>query len=123
MLSRRDVPGKQGKEFGISMEPSILVDHIKDRLEEIQASLLQKAITFRDSNIVDVNSYGELKEVISEGKWARGPWSASDADELKVKEETSATIRCFPFDQPEGAKKCFMTGNPADEVAIFAKSY
>ena len=48
MLSRRDVPGKQGKEFGISMEPSILVDHIKDRLEEIQASLLQKAITFRD---------------------------------------------------------------------------
>ncbi|EMS60804.1 Prolyl-tRNA synthetase [Triticum urartu] len=123
VLSRRDVPGKQGKEFGISMEPSILVDHIKDRLEEIQASLLQKAITFRDSNIVDVNSYGELKEVISEGKWARGPWSASDADELKVKEETSATIRCFPFDQPEGAKKCFMTGNPADEVAIFAKSY
>lgn len=28
------------------------------------------------SNIVDVNSYGELKEVIAEGKWARGPWSA-----------------------------------------------
>lgn len=48
VLSRRDVPGKQGKEFGISMEPSILVDHIKGRLEEIQASLLQKAITFRD---------------------------------------------------------------------------
>lgn len=47
----------------------------------------------------------------------------SDADELKVKEETSATIRCFPFEQPEGAKKCFMTGNPAEEVAIFAKSY
>jgi hypothetical protein len=28
------------------------------------------------SNIVDVSSYGELKEAISEGKWARGPWSA-----------------------------------------------
>lgn len=47
----------------------------------------------------------------------------SDADELKVKEETGATIRCFPFEQPEGQKKCFMTGNPAQEVAIFAKSY
>jgi prolyl-tRNA synthetase len=78
---------------------------------------------FTFSNIVDVSSYGELKEAIAEGKWARGPWSASDADELKVKEETSATIRCFPFEQPEGAKKCFMTGNPAEEVAIFAKSY
>ncbi|KAF2921567.1 proline--tRNA ligase, chloroplastic/mitochondrial [Oryza sativa Japonica Group] len=123
VISRRDIPGKQGKEFGVSMDPSILVDHIKGRLVEIQASLLQKAIAFRDSNIVDVSSYGELKEAIAEGKWARGPWSASDADELKVKEETSATIRCFPFEQPEGAKKCFMTGNPAEEVAIFAKSY
>ncbi|OEL34399.1 Proline--tRNA ligase, chloroplastic/mitochondrial [Dichanthelium oligosanthes] len=95
VVSRRDVPGKQGKEFGVSMEPTILVNHIKGRLEDIQASLLQKAITFRDS----------------------------DADELKVKEETSATIRCYPFEQPEGTKKCFMTGNPAEEVAIFAKSY
>ncbi|KAF6149442.1 hypothetical protein GIB67_016980 [Kingdonia uniflora] len=46
-----------------------------------------------------------------------------DADELRVKEETSATIRCFPFDQPEGTKTCLMTGNPAQEIAIFAKSY
>ena len=48
VVSRRDVPGKQGKEFGVSMDPSILVNHIKGRLEDIQASLLQKAITFRD---------------------------------------------------------------------------
>lgn len=47
----------------------------------------------------------------------------SDTDELKVKEETTATIRCFPFEQPEGIKTCFMTGKPATEVAIFAKSY
>ncbi|KAL5727284.1 proline--tRNA ligase [Ranunculus cassubicifolius] len=123
VVSRRDVPGKQGKVFGISMEPSILESYVKDKLEEIQASLLQKAVSFRDSNIVDVNSYDELKAAISEGKWARGPWSASDADELRVKEETGATIRCFPFEQPEGTTTCLMTGNPAQEVAIFAKSY
>ncbi|XP_072989015.1 proline--tRNA ligase, chloroplastic/mitochondrial [Typha latifolia] len=123
VVSRRDIPGKPGKDFGVSMEPSSLVDHVKSRLEDIQESLLQRATSFRDSNIVDVVSYAELKEAIAEGKWARGPWSASDAEELKVKEETGATIRCFPFDQPQGQKKCFMTGNPADEVAIFAKSY
>ncbi|RWW38675.1 hypothetical protein BHE74_00056079 [Ensete ventricosum] len=95
VVSRRDIPGKPGKDFGISMEPSVLVTHIKSRLEEIQTSLLQRAISFRDS----------------------------DAEEVKVKEETGATIRCFPFEQPQGQKKCFMTGNPADEVAIFAKSY
>ncbi|MFS7932057.1 putative proline--tRNA ligase [Helianthus anomalus] len=123
VISRRDIPGKPGKVFGISMESSVLVPYIKEKLDEIQSSLLDKAIVFRDSNIVDVSSYDELKEAISQGKWARGPWVGSDEDELKVKEETGATIRCFPFDQPQGPKKCLMTGSPADEVAIFAKSY
>ncbi|KAL3381625.1 hypothetical protein AABB24_001640, partial [Solanum stoloniferum] len=123
VISRRDIPGKQGKVFGISMEPSALVAYVKDKLNEVQSSLLERATTFRDSNIVNVSSYDELKEAIAQGKWARGPWSAGDEEESKVKEETGATIRCFPFEQPEGPKKCLMTGNSADEVAIFAKSY
>ncbi|CAM8909017.1 unnamed protein product [Rhodiola kirilowii] len=123
VLSRRDVPGKEGKEFGISMEASILVTYVKEQLVVIQSALLQRAILFRDRNIVDVGSYDELREAISQGKWARCPWSASDKDEERVKEETGATIRCFPFDQPKGTKTCIMSGNPADEVAIFAKSY
>ncbi|CAA0826397.1 Class II aaRS and biotin synthetases superfamily protein [Striga hermonthica] len=123
VVSRRDIPGKQGKVFGISMESSTLVAYVRSKLDEVQSSLLEKAKSFRDSHIVDVSSYNELKEAIAEGKWARGPWSASDEEELKVKVETGATIRCFPFEQPQGAKRCLMTGNPADEVAIFAKSY
>jgi prolyl-tRNA synthetase len=57
------------------------------------------------------------------GKWARGGWAASDEDEKRIKEETQATLRCFPFEQPAGPHVCFMTGQPAKEVAIFAKSY
>ncbi|XP_078430852.1 class II aaRS and biotin synthetases superfamily protein [Wolffia australiana] len=123
VTSRRDAPGKQGKEFGISMESAELVNHVRQRLDDIQAVLLERATAFRDSNIVDVTSYEELKAAIAEGKWARGPWSASDAEEQRVKEETGATIRCFPFDQPVGPKTCLMTSQPAAEVAIFAKSY
>lgn len=37
---------------------------------------LADSVVFCRSNIVDVNSYNELKEAISQGKWARGPWSA-----------------------------------------------
>jgi prolyl-tRNA synthetase len=48
VISRRDVPGKQGKVFGISMEPSILEGYVKDKLGEIQASLLGQATLFRD---------------------------------------------------------------------------
>ncbi|KAK4770288.1 hypothetical protein SAY87_030820 [Trapa incisa] len=123
VVSRRDIPGKEGKVFGISVEPAVLVTYIKEKLDEIQFSLLERAISFRNRNIIDVSSYDELKNAITQGKWARGPWSGSDEDELKVKEETGATIRCFPFEQPEDIKTCLMTGNPAKEVAIFAKSY
>ncbi|KAI9396112.1 hypothetical protein POPTR_004G078932v4 [Populus trichocarpa] len=94
--------------------------YVKDKLDEIQSSLLGRPTSFRDSNIVDVGSYDELKAAISLGKWARGPWSASDADEKRVKQETGATIRCFPFKQPQGTKTCLMNGGkPAEEVAIF----
>ncbi|KAK2966355.1 hypothetical protein RJ640_021499, partial [Escallonia rubra] len=43
VISRRDVPGKQGKVFGISMDASVLVAYVKDKLDEIQSSLLAKA--------------------------------------------------------------------------------
>lgn len=48
VISRRDVPGKQGKVFGISMEPSSLVAYVIDKLNEVQSSLLERATTFRD---------------------------------------------------------------------------
>ena len=40
-----------------------------------------------------------------------------------MKEATTATLRCFPFDQPASVGKCFYTGADATEVAIFAKAY
>jgi len=123
VVARRDVPGKDGKQFGVSMDEGSLVEFIQKRLEEVQESLLARATAFRDSNIVDVGSYEELKAAVQEGKWARGPWAASDEDEARVKEETGATIRCFPFEQPQHNSICFYSGNPASEVAIFAKSY
>lgn len=123
VVARRDMPGKEGKQFGVSMEEGALTEFVNNKLEEIQRSLLARATEFRDSNIVDVSSYDELREAIKEGKWARGPWAGSDENEARVKEETGATIRCFPFEQPQHSHKCFFTGSEASEVAIFAKSY
>ena len=48
VLSRRDVPGKQGKTFGVSTEPSILESQVREHLDDIQTALLQKATLFRD---------------------------------------------------------------------------
>ena len=40
-----------------------------------------------------------------------------------MKEETQATLRCFPFAQPAQRGSCFFTGQPDAETAIFAKAY
>ncbi len=121
VLARRDLPGKEGKVTGVPVEQAVA--RIRQLLDEIQASLLEQARAFRDANIHDVSSYEELREVIATGGWARGWWAGSDEDELRVKEETGATIRCFPLDQPEGPGTCLMTGQKAERIAIFAKAY
>lgn len=123
VMARRDMPGKEGKTFGVPQEPGELVAHVNGLLDEVQAALLAEATKFRDENIVDVGSYEELKAAVEEGKWARAGWAGSDDDERRVKEETGATLRCFPFEQPAGPHTCIMTGGEAAEVAIFAKAY
>jgi prolyl-tRNA synthetase len=123
VVARRDIPGKEGKEFGVSIEAAALEAKVKTVLDEIQDSMLAKATAFRDENIVDVTTMDELKATIAEGKWARCGWEGTDEEEKAIKEETGATIRCFPFDQPAGPHVCLKSGKAAKEVCIFAKSY
>jgi len=52
VISKRDIPGKQGKLFGISIEPSNLETYVEHKLDEIQSSLLERAIAFRDRFIL-----------------------------------------------------------------------
>lgn len=120
VLARRDMPGKDGK---MSAARAGITQVIRDVLLDVQASLLEQAIAYRDANIHDVTSYDELKQVIEAGGWARGWWAGSDDDERRVKDETGATIRCFPFDQPGGAGRCWLTGQRAAQVALFARAY
>lgn len=123
VVARRDKPGKDGKEFGVAVEPTALIAKVQGTLDSVQRTYFDEAKAFRDANIVDVSSYDELKAAIEAGKWARGGWEGSDEDEKRVKEETGATIRCFPFEQPTGPHACLMSGVEAKEVCIFAKSY
>ena len=51
------------------------------------------------------------------------PWGGDDSDEVRLSDETGATLRCYPFAQdpmPEG-QLCPITGKPAREWAIFCQ--
>lgn len=118
--ARRDIPGKAGKAF-ISQEN--LAGQVATLLDEIQLNLLNKARAFRDANIHDPKDYEELKEVVQNG-WAYSWWCGNAECEAKVKEETKATTRCLPLDQPQGETgHCIVCGEPATEKVYFAKAY
>jgi prolyl-tRNA synthetase len=119
MLARRDMPGREGKS---SVPMAGLEASVPAMLETIQTAIYEKAKTFRDENIHDVETYDEFKEAVSTG-FARAWWAGDIQDEARVQDETQATIRCIPLDQPEGSGTCIYTGKPANEVAIFGRAY
>lgn len=118
-LARRDRPGRAGKSF-VSQEQ--LSRQISEMLADIQASLLERATAFRDQNIHDPKNYEELKEVVKNG-WAFTWWCGSSACEAKVKEDTKATTRCIPLDQPRGSGPCIVCGEQSTEKVYWARAY
>lgn len=120
MLVRRDNRAKTP----VSLDA--LEARLPELLEEVQKALFQRAVEFREKNTYYTDSYDEFKEIIAEKRgFVRVKWAEDSAAELAIKEETKATVRVIPFDQPEGGVKgkCIYTGKPATCEAIFARSY
>ena len=121
MLVRRDNRVKESVTVeGLEMRLPALLD-------EVQRAMFERAVEFRRANTYSTESYDEFKEIIGSEKrgFVRVKWAEDSEAELKIKEETKATLRVIPFDQPEGGVqgKCFYTGKPATCEAIFARSY
>lgn len=119
MVARRDIPGRDGK---LIIPQENLKGAIAELLTEIHAAMYDKAKSFRDSHISEPSNYDDLKKIVENG-WAYSWWCGDATCEAKVKEDTKATTRCIPLDQPEGSGKCVVCGKPASEKVYFAKAY
>ena len=121
MASPRNRPGREGK-FTIPMEG--LADRVVERLEAIQAEMLADATEYRDSRTYEIDSYDQLVQQLPQKPgFYRVWWDGGDEEELRMKEETKATVRCIPLDQPGGSGKCFITGRETDRKALVARAY
>lgn len=117
-LVRRDTGEKSalGKDEAASQ--------IKDILSEIQDALYQRALTFREENTKDIETWEEMKSFFQgQGGFARSGWCGSPDCESSIKEETKATIRVIPFDTTGEGKVCVYCGKKAKDLAIFSKAY
>ncbi len=116
MLARRD----GGKKEAVPMAG--LEERGPALLDEIQRSLFERALAFREAHTAYPEDYAGLAEAVEQGfAWAW--WCGSAGCEAKVKENTKATIRVIPFDQPGGSGRCIVCGAEAKEQAVFARAY
>jgi len=112
-----------GDKFGVPFDG--VVEAVQSELAGIQAALFEAALKMQQEHTYKVESRAEFAEKIeSQPGFYLIPWGGDDADEVAVKDETRATIRCFPIEQDsvEGLI-CPLTGKPAVEWAIFARAY
>lgn len=101
-----------------------LASHVKNLLSEIQSNLFDRALAFRDSHITVCDSYKDFKKVLdSKGGFISAHWDGTEETEMKIKQETKATIRCIPIDTEKEEGKCIYSGNPSSQRVLFAKAY
>jgi prolyl-tRNA synthetase len=93
-------------------------------LEDIQQSLFNKALAFRDENTRKADTWEEFVSLLdNQGGFIAAHWDGTPETEQLIKEETKATIRLIPLDDASEPGKCIRTGQPSARRVIFARSY
>jgi prolyl-tRNA synthetase len=103
------------------------IDSLKDMQEiltNIQSNMFNDAKQFMEKNTCTADSFENFSNILSsENKFIKAYWDGSDETELKIKEETKATIRCIIDDVDDNTKKCIYSNKPAKHLVVFAKAY
>lgn len=145
--------GGSGKEE-LPLEPPELTSACVAQLDTIQDGLLSAAQARLAASTRRISTYQEPKEALAradaantissggddskEGGGESGgsssvehlgfflaPWKCNADNEDAIKQETRATVRCYPLEGQEKAEgtTCFCSGEPATHMAIFARAF
>ena len=93
MIARRDTREKQ------SIPMAGLADKLRELLNDVQRTLLERAHQFREEHTIRVDDYQAFKEAM-EGRpgFVIAPWCGAADCEAQIKTDTQATIRNMPID-------------------------
>ena len=117
-IARRDTKEKQ------TISRDGLVPHIEALLVDIQNTIYQKALRFREEKTREANSYQEFKELLdTKAGFISAHWDGTPETEKRIKDETKATIRCIPLNNKLENGFCMITGNPSTQRVLFARAY
>ncbi|MEL6254930.1 MAG: proline--tRNA ligase [Bacteroidota bacterium] len=100
-------------------------EEINSLLDTVQESIYNKAKDFREEKTRNVDSWDEFKSAINDDipGFIYAHWDGTTETEEKIQEETKATIRCIPVDNPLEEGLCVYSGKPSTQRVLFAKAY
>jgi prolyl-tRNA synthetase len=130
-IARRDMPGKEGKEFGIPLATA--ATHIDHLLRTIQHNLFHRAKAYRDAATVTATTLAEFEALFPTEKedetssqplkFVYAHWDGTRETEELVQQQYKATIRCLPVNGPQEPGTCLFTGKPSARPVLFARAY
>ncbi len=117
-VARRDTLTKE------TIQLDQITDHVVKLLDDIQTSIYNKALKFRNENTYRADNWDDFIKILDDkGGFIMAHWDGTTETEEKIKEETKATIRCIPIDSPLEEGKCIYSGKPSRRRVLFARSY
>lgn len=101
-----------------------LEEKLGEVLESIQKDMLEKARAHREAHTYEAVDYDQFKELAeSKPGFIKAMWCGDEACEDKIKEDTTATSRCMPFEQEHISDKCVCCGREAKKLVYWGKAY
>ncbi len=99
-------------------------DKLGEVLETMQKEMLERAREHREKHTYVATTYDEFKQLINEKPgFVKAMWCGDEACENKIKEDTTATSRCMPFEQEHLSDTCVCCGKPAKAMVYWGKAY
>jgi len=123
--------GRRDEPKSVSMPREGAPVRIAEMLAEMQSGLFNRALAMRNEHTRTITNEAEFRKFFTpknednpeiHAGFAICHFANADVVQPLLK-ELKVTIRCIPQDNNDTPGKCFLTGAPADKIAIFAKAY
>ena len=106
----------------------VSLDEIESKVGEVlelmQKEMLERAREHREEHTTVAINYDEFKDAIANKPgFVKAMWCGDEACEIKIKEDTTATSRCMPFEQENITDKCVCCGKTAKSMVYWGKAY
>ncbi len=106
----------------------VSLDELDEKLGEVlatmQSDMLERARAHRDAHTSSVTTWQDfVNEISKQSGFVKAMWCGERECEEAIKEKTTATTRCMPFEQEKLSDVCIHCGKPAKTMVYFGKAY